>query len=529
MRKLGFVLVALALVAVGPSQAWAQRQGRGGGFGGGANNVMLIGQKSVQDELKLSDDQVKQATALAEKQRTSFGQSSDLQPQERRQKAQEAARENDKAIADILKPEQLTRFKEISLQQRGAQAFNDPEVAQVLNLTSEQKEKIREIQQGSRAEMREALQAGAGGDRAEARKKAEALRASVNEKVQGVLTPEQKEKFKTLTGAPFKGEIIRPNFRGGAGAAQRARSDNQATLTHQTLRLASAAPPADEAGASPPVETRTADDSAKKDDAAGKEEARPAAPGQRGRHMRPQGRPGRGPGMAGPPGGPHRPPMAGPGAGFGQGHPFAHGGPHRGFGPGMMGHGPRGPQFAQGGHRPDGDQFAGWRRRDRVYHRRHYAGHGGGQGPAFAHHRRHGHGRSHGQWGYHHRGPSMASRGGHGGNGRQFASGRGHHHGHYGHHGRPQFGAGRGFHGHAFAGGPAWHHGSRHHGRHGAWHYGGGHYQGSGHRHAGHHVASHHAGGPQGHHQMASWHRHKGHEGGHHGHQRRGDADRNDR
>ena len=265
MRKVVLGIAAAAILIAGQSQAWAQRQGRGfggGQFGGGT--VFLLGQKSVQDELKLTEDQVKQATVLAEKQRTSLGALRELGQQERRAKVQEQARENDKAVADILKPEQLARLKEISLQQRGALAFGDPEVQQALSLTSDQKEKIREIQQSSAAERREAFQAGAGGDRAEARKKIEALNASTAEKVQGVLTVEQKEKFKTLSGAAFKGEIIRPQFRGGAGAARgaRPRGNADAAVRRDHFALASAAPPENVTAtdAAAVEEQRTADD-----------------------------------------------------------------------------------------------------------------------------------------------------------------------------------------------------------------------------------------------------------------------------
>ena len=44
-----------------------------------------------------------------------------------------------KAVGEFLKPEQITRLKQISYQQRGAQAFSDPEVAKKLNLTDAQK------------------------------------------------------------------------------------------------------------------------------------------------------------------------------------------------------------------------------------------------------------------------------------------------------------------------------------------------------------------------------------------------------
>ncbi len=213
------VIVTAVIVVTGPS-AMAQRGGgRGAGFGGGrgGNSLGLLTQKSVQDELKMSDEQIKKATEQVEKQRESFAGLRDLSREERQAKMQESEKANQALLAEILKEDQLKRFKEISLQQRGGQALADPEVAQALGLSTEQKDRIQAIQEASQGELRELFEAGAGGgDRAELQKKAEALRASVNEKATAVLTPEQQTKWKEMTGAPFKGEIRRQG-RGGGG------------------------------------------------------------------------------------------------------------------------------------------------------------------------------------------------------------------------------------------------------------------------------------------------------------------------
>ncbi len=180
-------------------------------------------QKSVQDELKLSDEQIKKATEQVEKQRESFAGLRDLSQEERQAKMQENAKANQAVLAEILKEDQLKRFKQISLQQRGGQALADPEVAQALGLSTEQKDRIQAIQEASQGELRELFEAGAGGgDRQELQKKAETLRASVNEKSTAVLTPEQQTKWKEMTGAPFKGEIRRQGRGGGGGRRGRA-------------------------------------------------------------------------------------------------------------------------------------------------------------------------------------------------------------------------------------------------------------------------------------------------------------------
>jgi Spy/CpxP family protein refolding chaperone len=202
MRRLwqwALALVALAgLVSGLQAQEQPQRQA-------GAMRLGLLTQKSVQEELKLSDDQARKVEDYAAKQRKSFQGLRDLSQEERREKLAQIAKENEQLLKDTLKPEQAKRLREISLQLAGPAALHDPEVAKALNLTGEQKEKLRGIEEEARRERRELFQAG--GDREERRKKAEELRKANREKVMNLLTPEQKEKWKELTGEPFKGEI----------------------------------------------------------------------------------------------------------------------------------------------------------------------------------------------------------------------------------------------------------------------------------------------------------------------------------
>lgn len=207
MKRLVQLTLAAAVVAMAASPALAQerqrqRQGGGFGFGGfGGGVTFLLGQKSVQEELKLSDEQTKQVKELMDKQRESFQGLRDLSQEERRTKMQELNKANNEAVAKILKPEQLKRVRQIALQRQGAAAVSNEEVAKELKITDEQKEKIREIQMKAGEEMR-----GLGFDE-EARKKRQEAMKTMNEKITGVLTAEQKEKLKKMQGEPFKGEI----------------------------------------------------------------------------------------------------------------------------------------------------------------------------------------------------------------------------------------------------------------------------------------------------------------------------------
>jgi hypothetical protein len=190
--------------------AWAQ-QGRGGrGFGGGAD---LLSNKSVQKELKATDEQVEKLNAFAremrEKGREEFQGLRELSQEERREKMQALARtraaELVKGRDAILKPEQVKRFEEIQLQQSGAGAFSSPRVQEKLKLTEDQKTKVRAINMESGRSTREAFQ-DLQSDREGAMKKIAEIRKQATEKALAVLTDDQKKAWKEMTGEPFEVE-----------------------------------------------------------------------------------------------------------------------------------------------------------------------------------------------------------------------------------------------------------------------------------------------------------------------------------
>jgi Spy/CpxP family protein refolding chaperone len=238
----GCALVALLLFGAataqppdkkdGPAQPGkrAGRDGKGGrgaraGAGGfGASLTFLAGQKSVQEEVKMTTEQVGKVKELADKQRQDFAGLRNLSREERQKKAEERTQAEAKALADVLKPDQFKRLKQISWQQQGTRALSNAEVADALGLSAEQKDKVKSIREDSRKEMRDLVR---GGNREEARKKLEELRKADDEKVTAVLTAEQKTKLKELTGEPFKGEIQRPQFGGFGGRRGRPAADTE--------------------------------------------------------------------------------------------------------------------------------------------------------------------------------------------------------------------------------------------------------------------------------------------------------------
>ena len=212
MRSLHRTLLGLGLVAMLAGPAAAQGQGRGFGGGGGGNLATLAANTSVQKELKLDEQQIEKAKELATKTREEMQEKfqglQDLEKAERRTKMTEIGREMNasalKGLGEFFKPEQISRLKQISYQQQGLMAFDDPEVAKKLNLTESQKSEIQTI--------RESMQAGRGAfnksaspeERKAAMKKFADQRKETLTKAVAKLNDEQQKTWKELLGAPFE-------------------------------------------------------------------------------------------------------------------------------------------------------------------------------------------------------------------------------------------------------------------------------------------------------------------------------------
>jgi len=179
-------------------------------FGGGGIG-MLIGNESVQKELKLDDKQVEKAKEIADKNRSKMTAAREelqnVDQEERRTKMQALTKEMNestlKAVGDFLKPEQISRLHQISYQVRGAMAFSDPEVAKKLSLTDTQKTDIQTIVTDSNAEMREIFTSNQD-DREAAMKKVAELRKETLAKVTAKLNDEQQKTWKEMLGSPFE-------------------------------------------------------------------------------------------------------------------------------------------------------------------------------------------------------------------------------------------------------------------------------------------------------------------------------------
>lgn len=253
LKLFGFVCFGLLLLGpvaqmASAQQPEGQRQrggfgGRGfGGAGGGMTETMLLGNAEVQKELELIDDQVAKITKLREESqaamRGQFEGFRDLSEADRtakmaemRTKGESAQKELRAKINEVLLPNQRDRLKELSIQAQGSGALSNPETADALKLSDDQKKKIADIREESSTKMREAFSGGRGegGPSEEARAKLQSLRKETSDKTLAVLSTEQAAQFEKMKGEKSDIDftaLMRGPGRGGPGGGNRPAGGN---------------------------------------------------------------------------------------------------------------------------------------------------------------------------------------------------------------------------------------------------------------------------------------------------------------
>src|SRR5262245_2313115 len=240
------LVVGMAALLAGPTMAQEQKgrrgQGkggggagqRGGGFGGGGGFQFLLANASVQEELKVGDDQKTKIQEFSTKEREEM--MARFQGGERptpEQLAENQKKTNDaraKFAKETLKPDQLKRYNGIRLQQLGVMAFKEPEVQTSLKLTGDQKEKMNALAEDYTKDRNESSPMGrrggggggggkGGGGRGfgldpETQQKLAKLSKDFMTKAEKVLTDGQQSEWKELVGKPFE---VRFDFGGGRG------------------------------------------------------------------------------------------------------------------------------------------------------------------------------------------------------------------------------------------------------------------------------------------------------------------------
>ncbi|MEX0643319.1 MAG: hypothetical protein WD468_11490 [Pirellulales bacterium] len=211
-------IVALYLALLTPGLLFAQPGGppRGpggpGGFGGpggalGGGLLGLVQREDVQQELQLIDEQrdkVDDVIAdarqrIGDEMRDMFAEMRDLSDEERqarfgeiRTRFEKFSQEADADLKKVLLPHQIERLKQIDVQQRiqqqGANALTAGDLADALNLTDDQRDKLEQRANEVRQELQE---------------KIAKLRLEARDKMLDVLTSEQRAKLDSLMGDAF--------------------------------------------------------------------------------------------------------------------------------------------------------------------------------------------------------------------------------------------------------------------------------------------------------------------------------------
>jgi hypothetical protein len=225
-------VVAGALLIAG-MVAVVQAQPGGGGRGGFGGPFALINNKAVQEDLKLSEDQVTKVKEWSKEFGPKMGEimkdkgveftkggKGGFTPEMREKMAEanaEISKQAYKALGDILEKKQVDRLKQIDRQQMGVHAFANAEVAEALKLSDSQKTKTKEIAADFDKESREIRteafkdkKGGKGMLDPETQKKLDKLGKEAAAKAIDALDDTQKKTWKELIGAEFDLSKLQP-------------------------------------------------------------------------------------------------------------------------------------------------------------------------------------------------------------------------------------------------------------------------------------------------------------------------------
>jgi len=170
----------------------------------GTIEIMLLRQKSVRHELKVSDNEYQKIHKYASEQWKKAKDLSTKSQKEQDQRFHEMAKENEQFLEKTLTKEQHKRLNEITLQVAGLLYSTRPDIAAKLKLTDDQKQKMKKYQDEARHDLEKALEAK---DSKERHKNLSELHKVNRDRLYEVLTDQQEVAWKQLTGAPFNGEL----------------------------------------------------------------------------------------------------------------------------------------------------------------------------------------------------------------------------------------------------------------------------------------------------------------------------------
>jgi hypothetical protein len=129
---------------------------------------------------------------------------------ERGRRSLELARTNAADLKAVLTAKQLHRLHQIGLQADVASAFREPEVAAALNLTDEQRDSIRTIEEAGFFDMMKSIRPDLFPANDETVPEQQS-KPSTNDRILKLLTKGQLEKWREITGLPIEGTIRFPS------------------------------------------------------------------------------------------------------------------------------------------------------------------------------------------------------------------------------------------------------------------------------------------------------------------------------
>jgi hypothetical protein len=171
--------------------------------------LSLLSVKGVQDELKLTKEQLKKLTPLFEAQKAleeALANPDSLTDTGAKVREIKGSK---KIITDALTREQHKRLRQLQLQQRGPLAFVDQKVTQDLRISREQQMRFYVAVQKSFLKMGE-IARDAKGDKDEMEEKLTELHKGLTDDIVKALSAQQQTKWHDLIGQPYKGTLPSP-------------------------------------------------------------------------------------------------------------------------------------------------------------------------------------------------------------------------------------------------------------------------------------------------------------------------------
>ena len=165
----------------------------------------LIRHKAVLKELEATEEQTKKLQDIAAKAQKAVRAATKLKGDERRKAARDANREMRSAVAETLKENQQKRLLQIELQYTsGSWIVARKKVAELIDLSRDQKKKIRQISTKMSADVRKLREAQDDTNKQETQRKVAARLAAGQKAALAELSPEQLQKWKVAQGKAFK-------------------------------------------------------------------------------------------------------------------------------------------------------------------------------------------------------------------------------------------------------------------------------------------------------------------------------------